>query len=145
MTHFVRSKYLLFSVKDIKHVCNECFTCTKPKPKFFASYKNTLIKATRPWERINVDFKGPVSGTKPYIFMVVDENSRFSFALPRKDQSATTITNCLVFGIFAARKFAVGKFAARKFAVGKLAARNFRRNLVQIGRLYPYNSLYSEK
>ena len=36
-------------------------------------------------------------------------------------------------------------FAARKFAVGKLAARNFRRNLEQIGRLFPYNGLYSKK
>ena len=38
-----------------------------------------------------------------------------------------------------------GIFAARKFAVRKLAARNFRRNLVQIGRFYPYYVLYSEK
>ena len=95
MTHFVRSKNLPFSVEDIKRVCNECFTCAKLKPKFFASYKNTLIKATRPWERISVDFKGPVSGTKPYILIVVDEYSRFPFAFPCKDQSATTIMNCL--------------------------------------------------
>ena len=97
MTHFVRSKNLPFSVEDIKHVCNECFTCAKLKPQYFTSNhcKNTLIKATRPWERISVDFKGPVSGTKPYILIVVDEYSRFPFAFPCKDQSATTIMNCL--------------------------------------------------
>ena len=95
MTHFVRSKNLLFSVENINHVCNECFTCAKLKPKFFVNYKNTLIKATRPWERISVDFKGPVSSTKPYILIVVDEYSRFPFVFPCKDQSATTIMNCL--------------------------------------------------
>ena len=95
MTHFVRSKNLPFSVKDIKCVCNECFTCAKLKPKFFASYKNTLIKATRPWKRISVDFKGPVSGTKPYILIIVNKYSRFPFAFPCKDQSTTTIMNCI--------------------------------------------------
>ena len=33
MTHFVRSKNVPFSVEDIKHVCNECFSCAKLKPK----------------------------------------------------------------------------------------------------------------
>ena len=91
----IRSKNLPFSVGNIKRACNECFTCAKLKPKFFASYKNTLIKATRPWERISVDFKGPVSVTKPYIRIVVDEYSRFPFAFPCKDQSATTIMKYL--------------------------------------------------
>ena len=95
MTHFVRSKNLPFSVEDIKHVCKQCFTCAKVKPKYFATAKNALIKATRPWERISVDFKGPVPGSKPYILIVVDEYSRFPFAFSCKDQTALTIMNCL--------------------------------------------------
>lgn len=63
-----------------------------------------MIKATQPFERLSIDFKGPLpSVTRDrYILTVVDEFTRFPFAFPCYDQSATTVIRCLtqLFSIF---------------------------------------------
>lgn len=56
----------------------------------------TLIKATQLFERINVDFKGPLpsnNGNK-YFLNIVGEYSRFSFVFPCSDVSTTTVIKC---------------------------------------------------
>ena len=60
LVHFVRTKNLPFSVDDVKRVCSTCKICAELKPKFFQKPPETLMKAMRPWERISIDFKGPV-------------------------------------------------------------------------------------
>jgi len=56
--------------------------CAELKPQFCKQAGETLVKATRPWERIAVDFKGPVKGKISYVLVVIDEFSRFPFAFP---------------------------------------------------------------
>ena len=34
------------------------------KPRFFRKQTDNLITATQPWQRISLDFKGPVKGKK---------------------------------------------------------------------------------
>ena len=55
-----------------------------------------------PWERLSVDFKGPLPGKNKYVLFVVDEFSRFPFAFPCKDMSSATVISCLstLFNIF---------------------------------------------
>ena len=106
MYHFIRSKNLPFSMNDVKSLCANCKICAEIKPRFFNSHQSDhhLIKATRPFERISIDFKGPVDGPRKYILVIVDEHSRFPFAYPCGDMTSATIINCLtdlfcVFGL----------------------------------------------
>ena len=57
-----------------------------------------MIKATQPFERINIDFKGPLPTTtgNKYILTIVDEFSRFPFAFPVRDMVTPTVIKCLV-------------------------------------------------
>jgi len=55
-----------------------------------------LIKATQPWERISIDFKGPLKSSRnPFPLVVVDEFSRFPFVFPCRDVSPKTVIACL--------------------------------------------------
>ena len=104
LLQFVRSKNLPFSTNDVKEVCNRCPTCSEIKPRFFTSPPNTLIKATQPMERLNIDFKGPLpSQTRNvHLFCAIDEYSRFPFRFPCQDTSSRTVINCLsqLFNLF---------------------------------------------
>jgi len=108
MVHFVRCKNLPFSVDDVKRITLNCQDCAEMKPRFF---KNTgvLIKATTPFERLNLDFKGPLPSTNRnrYLLTVVDEFSRFPFAFPCSDLSAVTVIHHLtnLFSIFGVPSF----------------------------------------
>ena len=97
MTAFIRSKNLPFSVEDIRKTSKECRVCNECKPKFYQPTKVNLIKATQPMERLNVDFKGPLPSRtkKRYFLTIVDEYSRYPFAIPCEDLSATTVINAL--------------------------------------------------
>ncbi|XP_039299833.1 uncharacterized protein LOC120355479 [Nilaparvata lugens] len=72
--HWTKAHNLPYSVDDIRDVCMECKICSELKPRF-NSFKGKLIKATRPFERINIDFKGPLpsSTRNKYILTIVDE------------------------------------------------------------------------
>ena len=96
LMHFVRSKNLPFSMEDVKRVTSQCRSCAEIKPRYFKPPVGTLIKATQPYERLSVDFKGPLpSITKNrYLLTIVDEYSRFPFAFPCPDMTASTINNC---------------------------------------------------
>ena len=102
--HFVKTRNLAFSINDIKKVTETCPTCLKIKPQFIKSSGN-LIKATQPFQQLNIDFKGPlpVSENKNrYLLTVIDEYSRFPFAFPCRDMTSRTVTQCFdqLFSLF---------------------------------------------
>ena len=83
-----------FSLNEVKGTCRECKMCAELKPQFCKQAGETLVKATRPWERIVVDFKGPVKGKMSYV-LVIDEISRFHLRFPWRDVSSKTIIQSL--------------------------------------------------
>ncbi|XP_059045822.1 uncharacterized protein LOC131841533 [Achroia grisella] len=108
MVHWVRTKNLPFSVEEIKRINTLCPVCAEIKPRFIKS-SGTLIKATTPFERISMDFKGPLPSRtqNKYILTVVDEYSRFPFAFPCPDLTAETVKRKLtqLFAIFGVPTF----------------------------------------
>ena len=95
--HFVRSKNLPFSIEDVKNITKNCSHCAETKPQFAKPTAENLIKATQPFERVSIDFKGPLpsASRNKYILTVVDEYSRFPFAFPCADITAGTVIRCL--------------------------------------------------
>ena len=59
MMHFTRSRNLPYSTNEVKTVIEKCPICTEIKPSFVKN-SSTLIKSTQPFERLNIDFKGPL-------------------------------------------------------------------------------------
>ena len=57
--HFVRTKNLPFSLEEVKKTLSSCPVCCECKPKFYHPEEAHLIKATQPFERINIDCKRP--------------------------------------------------------------------------------------
>ena len=102
--HFVRSKNLPYSLDQIRKMTNACPVCRECKPQFHRPETAHLIKATQPFERINIDFKGPLPTTNKnqYFLNVIDEFSRFPFVFPCPDVSTTTVIKCLttLFSLF---------------------------------------------
>ena len=95
LSHFVRSKILPFSTKDVKKVCTSCKICAELKPQFYRRPPEQLIKYLRPWDRISIDFKEPLSGKYKYLLIVVDEFSRFPFAFLCSNMTTETVIQCL--------------------------------------------------
>ena len=97
LLHFVKSKNLPFSTDDVKKVCSTCRICAEIKPTFYVPRDGTLIKATQPFERISIDFKGPLPSNtnNKYILTVVDEFTRFPFAFPCPNLYTSTVIKCL--------------------------------------------------
>jgi transposase InsO family protein len=95
--HYVRNKNLPYSLEDVKLTCKNCHHCNELKPRFIKPVPSTLIKATRPFERISIDFVGPKPSAtnNHYILTVIDEFSRFPFAFPCADITANTVIRCL--------------------------------------------------
>ena len=102
--HYTRSKNLPFSIEEIRSVIQNCKVCCEEKPRFHKPEKAHLIKSTTPFERINVDFKGPLPTTNQncYFLQVIDEYSRFPFVFPCKDTKTETVKKhlCQLFSIF---------------------------------------------
>lgn len=83
MVHCVRAKNLPYSVEDVRRITRSCTFCAEINPRFLKT-KGTLIKATAPFERISIDFKGPLpldTGNR-YMLTIIDEFSRYPFAFP---------------------------------------------------------------
>lgn len=103
MTHWIRSKNLPYSVDDVKRMIASCPICAVVKPRFHRN-ESHLIKATKPFERLSLDFKGPLpsSSRNRYLLTVIDEYSRFPFAFPCLDLSAGTVIKHLtnLFSVF---------------------------------------------
>lgn len=98
LLHFVRSKNLPFSVDEVRRVTDQCKTCAKIKPRFYKPEPSHLIRAMSPFERISVDFKGPLPRSPTgdcYMLTVIDEFSRFPFAFPCKNTNTESVMKCL--------------------------------------------------
>ena len=93
--HFVRSKNLPYFLADVKKTSLDCKTCAEVKPRFFRKQTQTLINATQPWQKISLDFKGPVKGKNKYLLIVIDEFSRFPFVFPCQTMTTETVIKCL--------------------------------------------------
>lgn len=98
MAHFVRSKNLPYSVADVKAVIQKCKVCHQIKPQYVKTPAQTLIKSTQPFERLSIDFKGPIPSAtnRRFLLVVIDEYSRFPFAFPCSDVSSSTVIHHLV-------------------------------------------------
>ena len=87
----------------MKKVVENCKICCEPKPCFYKS-SGILIKATLPFQQLNIDFKGPLPSTSinKYMLTIVDEYSRFPFVYPCKDTKSSTVIKCFnhLFSIF---------------------------------------------
>ncbi|MCH2619858.1 MAG: transposase family protein, partial [Candidatus Poseidoniia archaeon] len=96
---YVKQNGLKFTRGEIEQVVRDCLVCAKLKPVFHRPRSRPLVKATRPFERISIDFKGPLPKAKGtgnlYILTVVDVSSRFPWAYATKDQSAESVIECL--------------------------------------------------
>ena len=104
LLHFVKSKNLPYSVEDVRTIVNNCKVCAECRPNFYQPEKINLIKATQPFERLNIDFKGPLPSTdkNQYFLTIIDEYSRFPFVFPCSNLSTATVIQCLsqLFSIF---------------------------------------------
>ena len=101
--HFIKTKNLPYSLDNIKHVWKECKICQEVKPRYYNPNKLKLVKATHPFQRLSIDFKGPLpSKVHPFLLTIIDEYSRFPFAYPVKDVSTSTVIKRLgnLFSIF---------------------------------------------
>ena len=110
LAHFIRTRNLPYSMEEVKRIVGSCHTCAKLKPTYtLIPSDQTLIKSTRPFERLSVDFKGPLpSVTKNrYMLTIVDEYSRFPFAYPCPDMTSSTVIRCFsqLFAIFGMPNF----------------------------------------
>ena len=54
MAHFVRTKNLPYAFADIREMTANCKECLEIKPQFAKTETTTLIKATQPFERLNL-------------------------------------------------------------------------------------------
>jgi len=97
LNHYVRAKNLSDSVDDGRKGVHDCTVCAEVKPNFYKPPDAQLVKATQPFERLSLDFKGPLpsSSENHYMLTVVDEYSRFSFAFPCRSTDAETVISCL--------------------------------------------------
>jgi len=104
MAHWVKSRNLPYSLEEIRKMTSSCSICSEVKPRFYKGTEMSLIKATTPFERINLDFKGPLpSATRnKYLLTIIDEYSRFPFAYPCQDLSTKTVIEKLsdLFSVF---------------------------------------------
>ena len=102
MNHFVKTRNLAYGIEDVRKV--SCSTCLKVKPRFL-KFSGKLIKATRPFQQLNIDFKGPMPrsvNNNLYLLTIVDEYSRFPFAFPCKNMTSETVKHCFnqLFSLF---------------------------------------------
>ena len=83
MVHFLRTKNLVVSIDEVKNMIASCRICAEGKPRFIRSNDNKLVKATQPFERLSIDFKGPLpsSTNNKYFLTITDEYSRFPYTL----------------------------------------------------------------
>lgn len=97
MYHWVKSKNLPHGIDEIKKISAAYPTCAAVKPRFYRNNNQHLIKATSPFERLNIDFKGPLPSNSHnrYLLNIVDEYSRFPFSYPYKDMTSETVIWCL--------------------------------------------------
>lgn len=88
-------KLAVFNIRH-KNMTSPCSVCVEIRPKLFKNNPGDLIKATEPFERLNVDFEGPVpsKGRNCSFLTLIYEYSRLPFVSPCKDMSTSTVIEC---------------------------------------------------
>ena len=71
MYHFVKSKNLPYSLEEVRKITRDCKICAETKPRFVRPDKSNLIKSTTPFERLSVDFKGPLPSNNSISWMSI--------------------------------------------------------------------------
>ena len=104
MYHYVRAKNLPYSLDEVRKITASCKICAEVKPRFYTPPEMHVIKATKPMERLSIDFKGTIGNLNRnnYMLTVIDEYSRFPFAFPCSNINAETVIKCLtqLFSLF---------------------------------------------
>ena len=82
--HYVRARNLPYSLSEVRQVVSSCDVCKELKPRYYNPPRANVITSTRPWERLSIDFVGPLpsSSHNKYLLVIVDEFSRYPFAFP---------------------------------------------------------------
>ena len=90
MFHFVKSRNLPYSIEDMRQMTKACRICAEHKPQFHLPVQAHMIKTTQPFQRLNVDFKGPLKSNNQNTFFlnIIDEYSHFLFVFQCKDVGA---------------------------------------------------------
>ena len=104
MAHFINVRNLPCLMKEIREVTCACKFYAECKQQFFRPEPRPFIKATQPFVRLNIDFKGPLpsNNQNKYILTVSDKFSRIPFDFLCKDVSSKTVIQylCSLFSIF---------------------------------------------
>ena len=97
MYHYLCVRNLPYSIDDVRKVTAQFRVCNECKPQFYKPPESKLIKAAQPFERISIDFRGPLPSSSPnnYFLTIVDEFSRFPFVYPWRDMTSSTVISCL--------------------------------------------------
>ena len=84
-------------MEDVKKVCSSSRICVEVKAHFYIPPKGTLIKATRPIERLSIDFKEAIPSvtSNMYLLVVIDKYLWFLFGLPYPNLHTTMIIKAL--------------------------------------------------
>ena len=94
----LEEKKLSFSMENVKKkVCSSCRICAEVKPHFYIPPEGTLVKPTRPMERLSIDFKGSVPSvtSNTYLLVIIDEYLQFPFVFPCPNMHTTMIIKAL--------------------------------------------------
>ena len=67
LLHFVRTKKLLFSTDGN----SSCRICAELKPSFYKREESHLIKASKPFEQISIDFNGSLQSSSRNKYLLV--------------------------------------------------------------------------
>ncbi len=68
MCHFVKTRNLPYSIEDVRQMTKACRVCAENKPRFYSPVQSHLVKATQPFERLNIDFKGPLKSNNQNVY-----------------------------------------------------------------------------
>ena len=102
--HFLKTKNIAVSLEEVRNVISSCKVCAENKPRFHKPEEKKLIKSTQPFERLSIDFKGPLPSAtaNKYLLTIVDEYSRFPFAIPCPNIDTETVIQKLssIFSVF---------------------------------------------
>lgn len=87
--------------RDVKEFCKSCERCIVskvPQPKVVTSMGSLL--ASQPLEVVAMDFTvlEPSLDGRENVFILTNMFSKFTMAIPTRDQRATTVAKCLVKG-----------------------------------------------
>jgi len=98
MCHYLSDKFGITGVSaQVSQYVGSCELCARQKPKFPKVPLGKVIRSTRPWQRLSIDFVGPknLCGGKAYIFTIIDEFTRFPFAFSVAHPSTQAAIHCL--------------------------------------------------